>query len=133
MPRCPLYRRYWGKSGSDSDIAKLTQLTQLRHCNCSRGAPVHRTTIDAINELAEKIWNREGYRYSEQFGGWLRSIRSMFLVVRSSELPEVLTSVKRFRTPANRTNAKQLHPVQASTGKADLLPRWSSLLTLTHR
>jgi hypothetical protein len=34
--------------------------------------------------------------------------RPMFLVVRSSELPEVLTSLGRYRTPANRTKAKQL-------------------------
>jgi hypothetical protein len=34
--------------------------------------------------------------------------RPMFLVVRSSELPELLTSIGRYRTPANRTKAKQL-------------------------
>jgi hypothetical protein len=57
--------------------------------------------------------------------------RSMFLVVRSSELPEVLTSVGCYRTPANRTNAKQLPRAgYQGNGRA---PRWSSLLTLTHR
>jgi hypothetical protein len=30
MPRCPLYRRYRGQSGSDSDIVKLTRLTHSR-------------------------------------------------------------------------------------------------------
>ena len=58
-----------------------------------------------------KATSYKRYRYSEQFGGWLRPIRSMFLVVRSSELLEVLTSVKScYRTPANRTNAKELPP-----------------------
>src|SRR5258705_955638 len=32
MPRCPLFGRYRGKSGSDSDIVKPTRLTQLGHC-----------------------------------------------------------------------------------------------------
>jgi hypothetical protein len=27
VPRCPLYFRYWGESGSETDIAKLTRLT----------------------------------------------------------------------------------------------------------
>jgi len=36
------------------------RLYQLRHCNCSRRAPVHKATIDAIDELAEKIWDLEG-------------------------------------------------------------------------
>jgi hypothetical protein len=27
MPRCPLYFRYWGDSGRETDIAKPTRLT----------------------------------------------------------------------------------------------------------
>jgi len=29
--RCPLYSRYRGKSGSDTDIVKLSRMTQLGH------------------------------------------------------------------------------------------------------
>ena len=31
MPRCPLFGRYQGESGHDSDIVKPTRLTHLRH------------------------------------------------------------------------------------------------------
>src|SRR5712664_1497080 len=46
------------KSGLGGPISVFdpTQTLQLLR----RGAPVHKTTIDAIDELAEKIWDLEG-------------------------------------------------------------------------
>ena len=41
-------------------MPESTKMTQLRHCNCCRGAPSTGTTIDAIDEVAEKIWDLEG-------------------------------------------------------------------------
>jgi hypothetical protein len=65
VPRCPLCRRYWGKSGSDSDIAKLTrfdplQTTGFRSAATRRPRP-RRSSISpngqnqAVKETPEQI------------------------------------------------------------------------------
>jgi hypothetical protein len=44
VPRCPLYRRYRGESGSDSDIIiKLARLTLSRHSEAGGFMPLLKT------------------------------------------------------------------------------------------
>jgi hypothetical protein len=44
----------------DDPCVFLLSLTQLSIATAAAARPVHKTTIDAIDELGEKIWDLEG-------------------------------------------------------------------------
>jgi hypothetical protein len=82
VSRRPLYRRYWRKSGSDSDIVKPTRLTHYGHV-CLSGSTIGRqagfihSTDAAAGSLIQSNGLDHGFELVAAFGGCSRRPRSL--------------------------------------------------------